>query len=61
MGTGSNPSGPVSHPSLCLWPGKAVMDGLKPSCTHMGGLEEALGSWLQIGTALAIEAAWGMS
>ena len=29
MGASSNPSSPASLPAPCLWPGKAVEDGLK--------------------------------
>ena len=30
-------------------------------CTYLGDLEEAPGSWLQIGAALAIVAIWGVN
>ena len=30
-------------------------------CTHMGDLEEALGSWLWIGSAPAIATIWGVN
>ena len=62
MGTRSHPGCFTFHPAPCLWPAKAVEDGphaLEP-CIHMGDPEEALGSWLQIGSALAVAAAWGV-
>lgn len=30
MNAGSNPYSPVSHPALCLWPGKVVQFGPNP-------------------------------
>ena len=53
MGAGSCPSYSTSHPTACLWPGKAVQECPKPwgpgNC--MGDLEVAPGSWIQISTA----------
>ena len=56
MGTGSNLGGPASHPAPCLWPGKAVQDGPKP-----WDPAPVWETWLRIGSAPAIVAAWGVS
>ena len=63
MGAGCKAGRPASHPAPCLWPGKAVQDGPKAlgTCPHVGDPGDVPGSWLQMGTALAVAFTWAVN
>nr|XP_051706129.1 uncharacterized protein LOC127492053 isoform X2 [Oryctolagus cuniculus] len=47
--------------SAMAWEGRRRWPKSLGPCTHVGDPEEAPGSWLRIGTALAIVAIWGVN
>ena len=59
MGASSNPGSPASLPAPCLWPGKAVK-AQSFGTLHLHG-RPGRRSWLRIGTAPAVVAAWGVN